>query len=148
MTRKKYWIAPDFQFRMIRQWAALVLLTNVCANLITLGFVRYQDARITGQYFYVPDKMSSSPIVVDPIVVRRLDIVFPSLLVTLGIGIAISILAGVFYSHRLAGPIYRIRRTLGEAYEGKSVKPIVLRQNDEFKELADDLNRLLGQRSA
>lgn len=147
MTRKQYWIAPDFQRRMIRQWSVLVLLTSVGTHLITMGFIRYQDAKVPGAYYYVPNAENSSPVIVDPLVVKRMDIAFPSLLLALGLGIGISVLAGVFYSHRLAGPVFRMRRTLHEAIEGKSVKPILLRQNDEFKELADDLNRLLDRRA-
>src|SRR5882762_573812 len=148
MKRKQYWIVPDFQARMIRQWALLVLMTNISTCLITLAFVRYQDGQTPGQYFYTPDKLDGSPVIVDPVVVKRQDIVFPSLLIALGIGIGVSLLAGIFYSHRLAGPLYRIRRTLSDVQEGKPMRPIVLRKNDEFKELAEDLNRLLSRRPA
>ena len=146
-SRKQYWIMPDFQWRMIRHWALLVLVTNAATCLITVGLVKYQDRQMPGQYFYTMDKLEASPVIVDPVVVKRQDIIFPALLIALIVGMGASVMAGVLYSHRLAGPLYRIRRTLSEVQEGKPLRPIVLRKNDEFKELAEDLNGFLSNRT-
>ncbi|MBI4055317.1 MAG: hypothetical protein HY402_04200 [Elusimicrobia bacterium] len=136
--RRKYWILPDFQGRMIRRWVGLVFLAIVFTNLVTLGFVWYQDLQTRGSFFYVSHELGT-----DPIIVPRWEIILPSLLVALGIGFLLTVLAGIFYSHRLAGPLYRIHTALQEFAAGKSPGPIQLRKNDELKELAEDINRLL-----
>lgn len=145
IARKRYLILPDFQFRMIRHWIFLVVLTALASNLITLAFVWRQDQAKGGRLYFVPDQANSYPILVDPPSVKHMDIVFPPLMVALGLACLLSIGAGIFYSHRLAGPIYRIRKTLREAQAGRRVEPIILRKNDEFKELAEDVNSILGR---
>lgn len=45
-------------------------------------------------------------------------------------------------SHRIAGPLYRIRLYINMLSEGKDLPPIKLRQHDEFKEVAESLDKL------
>ncbi len=53
----------------------------------------------------------------------------------------------VYYLHRIAGPVYRIEKTLNDMAEGKEVKPVVLRKKDFFKSLAESLNKVIeGQK--
>jgi len=51
----------------------------------------------------------------------------------------------VYYLHRLAGPVYRIEKTLNDMAEGKEVSPVVLRKKDFFKSLAESLNKIIEQ---
>jgi methyl-accepting chemotaxis protein len=51
----------------------------------------------------------------------------------------------VYYLHRLAGPVYRIEKTLNDMAEGKEVSPVVLRKQDFFKSLAESLNKIIEQ---
>jgi HAMP domain-containing protein len=51
-------------------------------------------------------------------------------------------LLSLVYSHRIAGPLYRIKRCVEMLAEGKNMSPIRLRKHDEFKELAASLDRL------
>jgi nitrogen fixation/metabolism regulation signal transduction histidine kinase len=53
----------------------------------------------------------------------------------------ISILA-LNLSHRLAGPIYRINKTIEAAVQGPLERPIKLRKKDFFQETAHKLNTL------
>ena len=46
-------------------------------------------------------------------------------------------------SHRIVGPVYRMERELDERIAGVRHGPIILRAKDEFKSLAEKLNKLL-----
>jgi len=64
-----------------------------------------------------------------------------------------ALLFSLLYTHRIAGPVYRVRKHLREAAEGRLPDhPVHLRKRDHFKELAGDLNRCMetmkGYRSA
>lgn len=48
----------------------------------------------------------------------------------------------VFYSHRIFGPMVAIRGQVERMERGDYDGSILLRKNDEFKDLAEDLNRL------
>ncbi len=58
-----------------------------------------------------------------------------------GILIGVGFLA-LFVSHRMVGPLFRIKRCIEMLGEGKDIPPIRLRKHDEFKELADSLETL------
>lgn len=49
----------------------------------------------------------------------------------------------VLFSHRIAGPILRIERTFEDALQGDLTQRIRLRQGDELKDTADQLNTML-----
>ena len=48
----------------------------------------------------------------------------------------------VKFSHRVAGPVWRFRKTLRDFNDGKQVETIKLRKDDYCQELADEFNRL------
>jgi hypothetical protein len=60
--------------------------------------------------------------------------------------VVVIIAFGVVVSHRIAGPLYRIERTIDEAVRGEDVGFIRLRKKDEqeLKHLADRINKLIG----
>jgi HAMP domain-containing protein len=51
-------------------------------------------------------------------------------------------LLSLLYSHRIAGPLFRIRTCVDALSQGKDIPPIRLRKHDEFKELAASLDKL------
>jgi len=50
---------------------------------------------------------------------------------------------GMFYSHKLAGPIYRIEKSILALINGARNFKVKLRKGDEFNKLADTINRLV-----
>lgn len=53
-----------------------------------------------------------------------------------------NIIMSIFYTHRLVGPTYAFRRHVNALIKRNYKTRIVLRKNDAFHEVADDLNRL------
>jgi hypothetical protein len=47
------------------------------------------------------------------------------------------------FTHRLVGPLVRIRQTVQDLAKGEAVRPIKLRDNDYLTELRDDFNNML-----
>jgi methyl-accepting chemotaxis protein len=65
-------------------------------------------------------------------------------LLVLGAFQLVALVFSLLYTHRIAGPVYRVRKVLREAAAGRMPdRPIVLRKRDLFKELAEDLNRCM-----
>jgi methyl-accepting chemotaxis protein len=59
--------------------------------------------------------------------------------------LAVALLAGgqiIFFSHRIAGPIYRIRMSLESLLKGDYTVRVKLRDHDNFKELEPMVNKL------
>lgn len=71
---------------------------------------------------------------------RLLIRVFAVLFVT----VVVAIMAGVFFLHRVAGPIYRLRVTLKQLADSQiPERNVQLRHGDFFQEVAVELNRVL-----
>jgi len=52
----------------------------------------------------------------------------------------IFLILGLVFSHRIAGPIYRLNRHLREVGNGDHMNDVKFRKNDFFPELADAFN--------
>ena len=49
----------------------------------------------------------------------------------------------LIFSNRIAGPLYRLEKTLDKFLQGEDVDVIRLRENDELKELASKINDVI-----
>ena len=49
----------------------------------------------------------------------------------------------IVFSHRIAGPIYRLEKTLDRLISGEDVETIRLRKSDALKELVEKVNSLI-----
>lgn len=70
-----------------------------------------------------------------------------SLMWVFGIGIFIviieTVILTVYFSHRVAGPVYRFEKTCHEIIEGNYQQKIYLRRGDELQNLANLLNMVI-----
>lgn len=55
----------------------------------------------------------------------------------------ITSLIGVLFSHRVAGPLYKMKKTFEQITNGDKNLRIHLRPNDEFVDLAETCNKML-----
>ena len=53
-------------------------------------------------------------------------------------------LAGFFFSHQIAGPIYKLKKFLGEIRRGDSNGQLSFRKRDYFPEVADEINQTIS----
>ena len=78
----------------------------------------------------------------------RWRLILPPLLFNnLLIAVVLSVFA-VWYSHRISGPVYRITADVRAAVRGQRGVRIQLRQKDELRDLAAQINRLLEELDA
>ena len=59
----------------------------------------------------------------------------------LGFVLVLSFIGTILFSHRVAGPIFRLEKAVADFVRG-DFKKIRLRKSDEFKEIEDSVNRL------
>lgn len=164
--RWHYFIDKPFQLRFIGRFSILIL---VCMGffLLTLGIVNYYRFN-KGLYFQQttdpaklkiidsqPDKEKAKDTTVlnkyfDINKTQNLYQLYWKPIVAVSI-IYIIIIAvfGLFISHKMAGPVYRIKRTLEEATAGKiDIKTLRfrLRKKDELQDLVAALNKFLEKK--
>jgi methyl-accepting chemotaxis protein len=64
--------------------------------------------------------------------------------IVLIINALVLILANIYYSNTIVGPIYRLKALLERKIRGEKVEPLHFRKNDAFHELAELINKTLG----
>ncbi len=139
--RKIYVVDPEFQYGLIRKIAAIaVLMIIMSLSFMVSVYYLYGDVQIEVAQ---PDPFAlAETISTMPQQVSLIKLLWPVLFICLLVTLAITFLFGVIISHRMAGPIYRAKLTLEEMSLGDLRGEIRFRKKDDFKSLAESINRL------
>jgi hypothetical protein len=65
--------------------------------------------------------------------------------ITMTVMTLIFVIVGLWITHRVAGPIHRLKLDLTEFLNGKNVGKIHFRKGDEFKDLLDLINKIIAR---
>jgi hypothetical protein len=122
--RGQVWIDPQFQGRYLRQILQLELLAVAATVVVSLALA---FALISPDFRF-------------GIGWRWIFGVFAAMIVGCSI---VLIWLGVRVSHKMSGPVYRMRQDLAAIREGRVPRPIRLRKGDAFQELAEDINKTI-----
>ncbi len=163
--RWRYFIDKPFQIRFIYRFSVLIII-SLGIFLVALGVVNYYryNKGLYVQYTMNPDKLkqidteSTADKTRDAEVLNKyfdmgkqlnlFELYWKPLVGMSAIYVVIIIVFGLFISHKMAGPVYRIKRTLEEASTGKidlCTLRFRLRKRDELQDLADSLNNFLDK---
>jgi len=117
----------------------LVAMSLLIISALVVGLVIHQtiqEAMMGGGYRF--GKISAYEVMSDVRydIIARVSLVLFATIIVIG-------LFGVFFLHRIAGPVYRFRRTLQQVSKGEVPEEVRLREGDFFVETAEDLNHLL-----
>jgi hypothetical protein len=120
--------------RMQLAFTARFLVVTVLFALF-IGFLVYVTIWPVASEF-VPKNLIS--VVKHQVFVRTILFLVPAMFVIIAFSVVIS--------HRVAGPLYRIERTIDEVVRGEDVEQIRLRKKDdpELKNLASRINSLIA----
>ncbi len=140
--RKQYLI--DRRFQLL--WMGKIFLLMAAVSIIVGWTIYYAvwDATTTQLKGLVAQAVLSQSQVVP--ISSTIKSAIALGLVTRGL-ILLFILAvlSIFLTHRIAGPIYKIRKTIRLISDGQSSERVVLRDHDEFQVLAEELNQLIDR---
>lgn len=141
--RRIYIIDPDFQYRMIRN-SCLVGTAIIIMSLLFLVIVHHLYGDVQMMIITQPDPFSSAPISAPPPPepTSLFNLLWPVMAVSVGITLVFLFFYVTIASHRMAGPVFRIRRVLREMAEGDISGEVRLRKKDEFKHLAEEVDNL------
>lgn len=132
---RNYFPEPKFQFRFLR----FLLLGSVVQILATCAVLHYflrQNYVLLVEYAGLDSEVRA-------ILFRELRYLVAAIGATFVVYLAAVAVLGVLFSHKIAGAIYALKRTIKEINEGKD-SVLKLRQGDEFKELADNFNQMVA----
>lgn len=139
--RRQFWVNKEFQRRMIGQFILVMMGSVVLSHLITLGFLKIRELSGVAQedMIYLTNALSESVAFT-----RTFEVLWLPLLLSSIIGSLVILVFGLFYSHRLAGPLFNLKRTMAKVTEGNWNVSVGIRKNDEFHDVKESLNDLVS----
>lgn len=133
--RKKTYIKPIFQRRFILQFLSLIVL-----GLAVFSISVYIYSQQTLTTAFINSKLR---------VMTTGDFLLPALLVMAFIITAVvSVVTGLrllLFSHKIAGPLYRLEKTAEAVGEGNLNLEVRLRSGDELQEVAQSMDTMVRE---
>ncbi len=93
---------------------------------------------------YISSLLSGHPLEEQAQIARMLLNMHNSSWPILAAMIVLMSLGTIFMTHRIAGPVFRLKKTLADVSAGRLDVDLVLREKDDLKELAQHVNVLIG----
>jgi len=122
-----------------------VLLVQMTAVLLAIAWFAYRESQNTMQL--VLSRIEDFPVPVHHLHVTNQTFLF-SVLAVLLCSALVQVLFGIYASHKLAGPVLKMTRTLDRAAKGDFAERITFRRGDHLGELPAALNRTLDALAA
>lgn len=131
--RRNYFIDREFQAKFILKFCALVAL----GGLLTIAIL-----------YFLAMKSTTVSIVNSRVVARTTaDFILPILIQTVFIVMIIvsmaTVIVTLFVSHKIAGPLFRLKKTMQALGKGDFSSDFHIRNLDQLQELADVVNGMI-----
>lgn len=135
---KRAWlrvVQPGLQWRLVGRMGALLAFATVVTGVVVAVWIILTERRLGGELFLVTAGFGQ-----DPAKVRLATLVWPALILALGLNLLLAVLLLLRYSLRIAGPAFRLERALRELGAGDHTLRVHLRPGDELQDLASAVN--------
>ncbi|HEC79132.1 MAG TPA: HAMP domain-containing protein [candidate division WOR-3 bacterium] len=129
--RKKYIIHKKYQFRLLGVLLGIVLAATLITTFVTHYFLLSSIVDFTAKYGHPPTGK------------ELIYASFKPLIIT--VPIILFILCGVviFISHKIAGPLYRLKMYMKKVGEGDFSVKLKFRNYDAIHDIADTFNEMV-----
>ena len=142
--RRQYIVDTRFQYSLMSKFAILTACVVIGSlSFLVLVYHKYGDIQVSvvqpipfGLLDSLVDNEGASTYTL-------LDLLWPVLAICLVGAIIFTFFFSLIVSHRMAGPVYRMKNLLNEMANGDVSRPVsCLRKKDEFKHLFADINKV------
>lgn len=133
-SRKIFLINPSFQLKLSLYISLIVFLTGLIYPITINQIFDVLIAKFT----------LSNPEIAEHYTSQRSQIIVYLVLMHLGFSL-VTFCACIFFSHKIAGPMYKLQKFLRGVREGGFTERLFFRKGDYFTEVADDVNITLEQ---
>ncbi len=132
--RRNYFIDKGFQVKFIVRFCMLAAL----GGLLTTGIIYYLSMQSTTVAFF------NSRAVVRSTADFMLPLLLQTVLVVMVITSLAMIAVTLFASHKIAGPMYRLKRVTESLAKGDFSSDFKIRKLDQFQDLAGAFNNMIA----
>ncbi|UCD05967.1 MAG: methyl-accepting chemotaxis protein [candidate division WOR-3 bacterium] len=131
LQRRNYIVHKKFQFRMLGLLLILVFAATLFTTLINHYFFLSSIVHFIEQHGRPP---TGSELIIAS--TKPLLIILPVAFIVLGI-------VCIFVSHRIAGPLYRLKMFMEKVENGDYTVNLRFRKGDAIHDVADSFNRMV-----
>ena len=142
--RRQYIVDSRFQYSLMSKFAIVTAFVVIGSlSFLVLVYYKYGDVQVS---IMQPLPFGQADSLVDNSAMETyslVDLLWPVLSIFLVGTIIFTFIFSVIVSHRMAGPVYRMRQILKEMAQGDLRRSVIhLRKKDEFKHLFADINNV------
>lgn len=134
--RRQYLVNKKFQIKTMVYLAVLVVLTVTGAHVLALVTANWLG---TGQTSAQVTKVVKDAL---PSTLSWEAALVPFLLAVI-LGTVVVLFLGLHYSHRIAGPLFNLKRVLQRVGNGDLNTPMRIRSHDEFHDVEAAVNQMI-----
>lgn len=134
-SSRNYFPEPRFQLRFLGFLFVSAFIQITLTGLV-LGYFLNQNYEILVKYGGLEPEIQA-------VLKREFRMLIGVLAATFFVHLCATLALGVFFSHRIGGVIYALKRTMTRIINGEEVV-FNLRQKDEFRELIDLFNQMVS----
>lgn len=133
-SKRNYFPEPKFQLRFLGLLIGGLTIQTVVTWALVTYFVR-ENYTLLVKFGALDQELTQ-------ILYRELAILVAGISASFLLFLVGACGLGVIFSHRIAGPIYALKRTIRNILDGKDVE-LNFRNRDEFRELVDSFNEMV-----
>ena len=126
--RKQYLVDPAYQLRFVSR----VFITVLAVALVSLAL----SSLLLSKNLYEPDLRSQTTLITSLVAVATM------MLIELLVAIPLVFILSIRQSHRVVGPMNRMKQTLEAIARGDFSQRISLRQGDALEDIANAINKM------
>ena len=126
--RTIFLINPSFQLKFSLIVSSVILISTLIYPVIILDFFSIVSQRLPSLALEISNVQS--------------DLIFYLILIQVVLALVV-FLSFIFFTHKIAGPLYKLRIHLEGIREGKAITPLNFRSGDYFHEVADEVSLFL-----
>ena len=136
--RKNYFIEKGLQTQIIVSFIVLTVFVLLITmfNLYFLSQYMIANTLEPAEYIQFSSMLS-----------RAFSMLKFKIYLLIGIDVIIVFIVSLFISHQLAGPGYKIKKSITKIKDGNLNFKVVLREGDKFDDIANELNALIRKRN-
>ena len=134
--RKNYFIAKGMQSK----FAGTILLLVFLITVITAC-----NIYVLGSFFLQTQATLNETQTTEGMMRHFVTQLWPRLLLLVLVNVIIIFIVSIMYSHQIAGPAYKLEKSIQRIASGDLTFEVTLRKNDNLKELAAAINGMLSK---
>jgi hypothetical protein len=133
--RRNYCVAPRAQITIVGMLAGIAIISSLAICYTAHLAVMDLGKLFNGTYPRPPLRMDVFQYISEILVTRLIKVVCAM--------VVIFILAGIYLTHHLAGPVWKLENELKKFLNGEKIPPMRFRRWDAFQGLPALINKLL-----